>query len=123
MDGGRTRSDEKENGVTGRVTVMVMVPSYNYAQYLATGGESAATQPEADVAKPGAPESACDQLPISGQVSLIQWRLAAQREPASVVAAPARYSAPSSVAVGEASVLYKVKCGCAAASSSSRWVE
>jgi hypothetical protein len=39
---------DEGDGVTGRVTVMV--PSYNYAPFLTACVESAATQPEADVA-------------------------------------------------------------------------
>jgi glycosyltransferase involved in cell wall biosynthesis len=44
----RPQTNHKENAVTGRVTVMV--PSYNYAQYLTACVESAADQAEADVA-------------------------------------------------------------------------
>ncbi len=43
-----SRNGGKGRVVAGRVTVMV--PSYNYGQYLAACVESAATQPEADVA-------------------------------------------------------------------------
>ena len=40
---------EHEGAIVGPGRVTVMVPSYNYAQYLAACVESAATQPEADV--------------------------------------------------------------------------